>query len=175
MFRVELARLSGRLDWDGHGSSEKGVADSPEKPSVGHLGMERWVEKRRGKVRSKAFQTEGRVPIVLSSTQWSTTKAAGNTCCLLPSSHHVLRLAFSNPQEWDIQFEPHLFREDIPWSLYLNSAPCFSSSSHQPALFFHITAHSSLAHTHFFTGTCGLQCGAMWAEFQLLPPLDMSS
>ena len=41
--------------------------------------------------------------------------------------------------------------------------------------FFHITSHNLLVHTHFFTGKCGLQYGAMWAEFQLLPTLDMSS
>lgn len=54
MFRVEPARSAGRLDWDmtgrdqkvnkrrdSHGVSEKGMADSPEKLSVGHLGIER--------------------------------------------------------------------------------------------------------------------------------------
>lgn len=54
MFRVEQARSAGRLDWDmtgrdqkvnkgrdSHRVSEKGMADSPKKLSVGHLGIER--------------------------------------------------------------------------------------------------------------------------------------
>lgn len=115
-----------------------------ERPS---LGLERWVEKHRAGGKASAKPSRQKEEL-LWIHRGAKTKATGNSCCSLPSSHHTLHGPLSNPPELDIQFEHHLFREDIPWSPYLNSTLCFFFPLSQPVLFsYHL---SQLTSVHVF-------------------------
>ena len=82
----------------------------------------------------------------------------------------------SNPQELDIQLNITSSERTSLDHFILIPPPVFLPPPISLlSVFFHITSHNLLIHTHFFTEKCRLWSGATWAKVQLLTPLDMSS
>ena len=82
----------------------------------------------------------------------------------------------SNPQELDIQLNiTSSERTSLDHFILIPPAVFLPPPISLLSVFFHITSHNLLVHTHFFTEKCRLQSGATWAKVQLLTPLDTSS